>query len=169
MTDRIEHFAGVKRLNYFEGQLLSAEDLRAEQTYFIARRYLLNRALHGRGVVTGLSITVGADSSNGTVSVEPGLAFDAKGREIDVCERATLDIPSATSSQYVIVEYIERETDAIAFPTAMGETMASRIEEGAVLRISEDDAGDGVAVGRVLPSGAGGWRVDHAFKPARCR
>jgi hypothetical protein len=168
MTDRIERFAGVKRLSYFEGQLLSAEDLRDEQTYFIAKRHLLNRALHGSGVVTGLSVTVGGDSSNGTVVVEPGLAFDNKGREIDVCAPVTLDIPRTRSSHYVIVEYTERETDAVAFPTATAETMASRSEEGAVIRYSEDDAGDGVAVGRIVPSGSG-WRVDHAFKPGRCR
>jgi hypothetical protein len=68
----------------------------------------------------------------------------------------------------IIVEYTGRETDAVAFPTATSETAASRIDEGAVVRRSDDDDTGGVAVGRIARSGSG-WRIDHAFKPSRCR
>lgn len=46
----------LKRLNYFYGQLLGAEDFRAEQNYFREKLKLHNRCLHGYGVVCGLRV-----------------------------------------------------------------------------------------------------------------
>lgn len=165
--NKVERFGGVKRVSYFYGQLLSADDFRAEQAYLIEKRHLLNRAILGFGVVTGLAVSIGAGSSVAGVVVEPGLAIDTLGREIDLRAAVTVDIPSSASvHHYVVAEYIERETDAVAFPTATSETMASRIEEGAAVGLSED-ADPGVAVARIVRSGSG-WRIDHAFKPPRC-
>jgi len=165
---RVERFAGVKRVNYFDGQILGAQDFRDEQAYVIEKRRLLNRTLLGRGVVAGLLVSVPAGSS-AILMVEPGLAIDNRGREIELRVAVSLDIPPAAGSpQYIIVEYTERETDAVALPTATPKTVASRIEEGAVMRFSDDDDAAGVAVGRIARSGSG-WRVDHAFKPSRCR
>lgn len=167
--DRVERFAGVKRVNYFYGQMLSADDFRAEQTYFIAKRHRLNRAVLGYGVVAGLSVTVPGDSSAPALVVEPGLAIDARGREIEVDAAVTLDIPPSTCAHhYVIVEYIERETDAVAFPTATSETMPARIEEGAVVRLSDAKDDTGVAVARIVRQGSG-WEVDVGFIPPCCR
>ena len=45
-----------KRLNYFYGQMLGAEDFRAEQNYFREKLKLHNRCLHGYGVVCGLRV-----------------------------------------------------------------------------------------------------------------
>ncbi|MFF0066818.1 hypothetical protein ACFYRC_35965 [Streptomyces sp. NPDC005279] len=45
---------GRRRLTYFHGQLLSAQDLRQEQGQFLARLRLHNLALHGYGVAYGL-------------------------------------------------------------------------------------------------------------------
>ncbi|MFI1258541.1 hypothetical protein ACH4U6_32820 [Streptomyces netropsis] len=45
---------GRRRLTYFHGQLLSAQDLRQEQAQFLARLRLHNLALHGYGVAYGL-------------------------------------------------------------------------------------------------------------------
>ena len=168
-VNKVERFAGVKRVNYFAGQILGAQDFRDEQAYFIEKRRLLNRALFGRGIAAGLSVSVPAGSSAATVIVEPGLAIDDGGREIDLRAAVSLDIPSAAGShQYIIVEYTERRTNAVALPTATSEKVASRIEEGVVVRFSDDDDAAGVSVGRIARSGSG-WRVDHAFKPSRCR
>jgi hypothetical protein len=46
--------------------------------------------------------------------------------------------------------------------------MPTRVEEGAAVRFADADEATGVAVGRIVRSGTG-WRIDHAFKPARCR
>lgn len=79
----------VRRVNYVEGQILTAADLRAEQEYHRQMRHLHNRALHGSGIVEGLEVEVtGADE----VWVTPGLAIDARGREVVVGEPVCLDL-----------------------------------------------------------------------------
>jgi hypothetical protein len=70
-----------RRSNYFNGQLLTAEDLETEQSYFLDGRRSDIRELHGWGVVSGLSVR---PSGSGGVVVEPGLAIDGLGREIVV-------------------------------------------------------------------------------------
>jgi hypothetical protein len=41
-----------ERPRYFAGKLLTAEDFELEQRYHIAKRWLLNRELHGAGTVS---------------------------------------------------------------------------------------------------------------------
>jgi hypothetical protein len=166
-VNRIDRFSRLKRVNYFYGQVLTADDFRAEQNYHIAKRHLFNRALFGAGIVSGLTIAV--NSSPASVTVQAGLAIDASGREIDLTAAVTIDIPASTASpQLVVVEHIERDADAVAFPSATSETMPTRIEEGAAVALADTEDGNGVAVGRIVRSGTG-WRVDHAFKAAHCR
>ena len=74
-----------RRVHFFHGMLLRADDLEVEQQYHQQMRHLHNR-LHGFGVVSGLEVTVG----RGTVRVEPGLAIDPCGREIVVTQPLTL-------------------------------------------------------------------------------
>jgi hypothetical protein len=46
-------------------------------------------------------------------------------------------------------------------------TEASRIEEGALVRVTKDwDGGDGVLIGRIL-SGATGWSLDSSLELSR--
>jgi hypothetical protein len=45
-----------RRLNYFYGQMLGAQDFQAEQNFFREKLQLHNRCLHGYGVVCGLQI-----------------------------------------------------------------------------------------------------------------
>ncbi len=66
------------RVNFFDGMLLTGEDLQAEQEYCRRMRHLHNR-LHGWGTVDGLQVTVGPDH---TVQVDPGWAIDRQGREV---------------------------------------------------------------------------------------
>jgi hypothetical protein len=63
------------RNHYFEGKRLTADAFRVEQEYLIDRRRLLNRAIHGWGVVYGFGMAMAAP-------VGPGLALDACGREL---------------------------------------------------------------------------------------
>src|SRR4249919_1500295 len=76
--------AGLRN-HYFEGKRLTADSFRVEQDYLIDRRRLLNRAIHGWGVVYGFGMTVAAPDENGAVGrfrIDPGLALDACGREL---------------------------------------------------------------------------------------
>jgi hypothetical protein len=79
-----------RRPKYSTGQLLTAEVLEAEQSYFLGRRRSDNRRLHGWGVVCGLGVT---PTGSGGVVIEPGLAIDGLGREIVVPERREMPDP----------------------------------------------------------------------------
>lgn len=68
-----------RRVNFFEGLMLTAADLAAEQEYHRGMRYLHNR-LHGYGTVSGLDVVV----TRGRVRVSPGMGIDVLGREIAV-------------------------------------------------------------------------------------
>src|SRR5512143_3195584 len=165
----VERFGRAKRLTYFTGQVLGEADFRAEQQYLIERRYLHNRALHGFGVASGLTVTVAGDGPSPSVVVGPGLALDRHGREVELDDPAVLPIGNPGCPQYVIVEYIERETDPVPSLANGGGTAASRIEAGASIRLSpEAVTDDGIALARLL-SDSTGWKVDGAFEPPRCR
>src|SRR4051794_23629787 len=76
-----------RRVNFFEGMLLTAADLADEQQYHQEMRYLHNR-LHGYGTASGLEVTV----TKGRIRVAPGTAIDVRGREIVVTAPLTLHL-----------------------------------------------------------------------------
>ncbi|MGW0584961.1 hypothetical protein ACWD25_55860, partial [Streptomyces sp. NPDC002920] len=85
--------AGRRRLTYFHGQLLSAQDLRQEQEQFLARLRLHNLALHGYGVAYGLwtrPVPAPAGDCPGPgraapwLEVTDGVAVDRNGDEVIV-------------------------------------------------------------------------------------
>lgn len=67
------------RNNYFPGKRLTPDAFRTEQTYLVERRHLLNRAMHGFGVVYGYPVAMAAP---GTLEIGEGLALDRCGREL---------------------------------------------------------------------------------------
>lgn len=74
------------RNNYFDGKRLTTDSFRIEQTYSLERRHLLNRAIHGWGVVYGYEVT-STESKNhrdgsGHFKIGAGLALDKCGREL---------------------------------------------------------------------------------------
>jgi hypothetical protein len=79
-----------RRLNYFSGRLLTAEDYQAEQSYWLGKHRSHARQLHGSGVVCGLGVTPSGSSG---VTVEPGLAIDGFGRDIVVPEARLMSDP----------------------------------------------------------------------------
>ncbi len=75
-----------ERNRYFYGKFLSVDDFEAEQRYMNDKRRLLNRFLHGCGVVCGLQVVEVDDL---TILVEAGIALDFSGREIVVASPVT--------------------------------------------------------------------------------
>jgi hypothetical protein len=73
--------SGLKN-NFFEGKRLTPDMFRVEQQYLVERRRLLNRAIHGWGVVYGYGITSVKDGSSNRLEIKPGLALDKCGREL---------------------------------------------------------------------------------------
>jgi hypothetical protein len=146
---------------------LSANDLEDEQQYLLRMRYRHNRLLHGLGIVTGLAVTVAAETSPPSVVVEPGLALDRTGREIELSAPVVVEITDPDCSRYVIVEYVERDVGPAPSAGGGAEGVASRIEEGASIRLSADDfSTDGIAIARLVRDPAG-WRTDRTFEPTR--
>lgn len=81
------------RPRFADGQVLAAGDLTAEQTYLIAarRRHLISG--HTPGIVAGLAPSL----QNGVVTVSPGLAIDAAGRELGVSTATVARAGTGTS------------------------------------------------------------------------
>lgn len=100
-----ERKVSLRRLAYFTGQLLDEGDFRAEQEYHLEGRRRHLRRMHTPGVV-GLELSVVAPR---TLQVSPGLAVDARGREIVVEETLTIAVNGAApnASSYVTIEYGE--------------------------------------------------------------
>jgi hypothetical protein len=73
------------RNRYFYGKLLDEMHLEMEQSYFIDKRWLLNRLGLGAGVMCGLTVSLTADKQK--VLIDPGVALDTLGREIIVPQR----------------------------------------------------------------------------------
>src|SRR5258708_22247152 len=87
--------AGLRN-QYFDGKRLTPASFRLEQAYGIERRRLLNRAIHGWGLVYGYAIhpEVSRESPEAAskLKVSPGLVLDQCGRELHLPEGLALSI-----------------------------------------------------------------------------
>jgi hypothetical protein len=81
-----------RRLRYFHGMLLDDKDFQAEQQYHAGKRRLLNRMLHGSGVVCGLDLKGKKDTR--FIEISSGLALDCSGNEIWVQKNKPIDLAS---------------------------------------------------------------------------
>ncbi len=150
----------AKRVRYTMGLVLGVDEFQQEQTYFIARDRLHQRALHGYGTVHGLRIATRPADGDVEVVVGPGLAVDAHGQHICVpgpqCARLQAwlnrtDVrdrigrvdgsPPGTVRVYVTLCYRACATDRIPVPggpcrSQEDSTEASRIQDDFELRLA---------------------------------
>ncbi len=142
-----------ERNKYFYGKLLSVEDFNFEQKYMNDKRRLVNRLVHGIGVVCGLNVVRVDDL---TISVESGLAFDTTGREIvvdmPVTKKLTMlngyDTAISSGSNayvYLCLEYSEGEKGSShnIVPDS-GDSNADRIKEGYNLYLTSSEPDDNI-------------------------
>jgi hypothetical protein len=85
------------RNSYYSGKRLTADSFRLEQRYHVERRHLLNRAIHGWGVVYGYGVAAVStsdcyDEGSGRLRVDAGLALDRCGRELLQVGKLTLGL-----------------------------------------------------------------------------
>lgn len=92
LNDRYCDYNNFRRARYFHGMLMTDRDFREEQLYHIEKRKMLNRTLHGWGVVCGLGITGKIGGS--TITIGPGVALDCHGNEIVICDPYSIDLTS---------------------------------------------------------------------------
>lgn len=168
VLNRVEGPSNTKRVRYYDGQMLTAKDFEDEQNYHIEMRYLHNKLLHGSGIVTGLEVEVSRGTSSPSVVISPGLAIDAEGREILLCESTTLPIENRQSPLLVTVKHRERETDWVPSP-GTGQKTPSRLEDYVLAELVEEPRKcDGVTIARVVASSSG-WTIDRTFQPLKSR
>jgi hypothetical protein len=86
---------GIRSTNFFNGRLLSAEDLSTEQTADRERQALLGRAV-GEGVAYGLEVEA-ASAASPAVSVSPGLAISRAGRMLALRDPVTVSLTKPAS------------------------------------------------------------------------
>ncbi|MFP2900078.1 hypothetical protein [Corallococcus sp. 4LFB] len=111
------------RVRYFDGQLLTVSELTDEQDFHRLRHERHARQLHTPGIARGLEVRKGASQE---VSVSPGVAVDARGRQLILEAETRLTVPHAAENRGLLV---------ISFKEADGKTDP---ESGKVLRYVQD-------------------------------
>lgn len=182
----------LKRVNYFNGQLLSAADFQVEQEYLREKQRLHIRALHGFGVVEGLEVSAGNDENGASVSVAPGSALDPRGELLDLCGGGKLRLRSSAAAAILYLRYAERPSDLapVSSTGPCDSSQPTRIEESCELVLVEESprtaprttkAKEAIKASRALVGNSPGvalarlvrtrtvWRVDRTFKVARAR
>jgi hypothetical protein len=89
--------SAIDRIRFYDGEFLRAFDFSDEQTYHVEMRRRLNRYLHLCGIVQGLTMVTASGSYE--VSIMPGMAIDAFGREIYVYAPYTLGDSDVTNNR----------------------------------------------------------------------
>jgi hypothetical protein len=88
----------LTRVNYFNRQLLTADDMTTERDYFLQKLRRHNRFLHGWGVVCGLTVTAApTDTAPWRVQIGSGYALGPYGDEIFVGEAVYFDLSACIS------------------------------------------------------------------------
>lgn len=100
---------GITTVNFFNGRVLTAEDLRSQQTGLTDRDRRIARSL-GDGVATGFRVTRRAAE---TLAVEPGLAINPMGDVLELAGEG-VDVP------LVVVDEEETSVDAGFSPCTPG-------------------------------------------------
>lgn len=109
-----------ERNKYFYGKLLSVDDFETEQKYMNDKRRLINRFIHGTGVICGMNTILIDDK---TISIEIGIALDFAGREIVIDNPITKKLSmiegfntiedEESNYVYLCIEYFEKEKEPV--------------------------------------------------------
>jgi hypothetical protein len=85
----------LELVRYFPRQLITADDMRAEQEYFREKLRRHNRYLHGWGVVCGCNVTAAPDDDHPwQVKIEAGYVISPNGDEICIPSDMKYDLSS---------------------------------------------------------------------------
>jgi len=82
----------LKRIRFFTGQRLTAQDTTDVQSANRELRWLHNRSLHGWGIGIGYGVT--GEAGDTSVNVAPGYAIDCLGRELILTSPVVMTVPA---------------------------------------------------------------------------
>jgi hypothetical protein len=154
-----------RRPAFVTGQLLTAEVLQAEQDYHRGMRRLHNR-LHGYGVVDGLDVALG---DHGHVTVGPGLALDAHGRELVVTDLRSVDVSAVTPADGPLdLVLVWDEVPDRVVPGPDGEEVCTQVAEVPRLALAPPShtEPDGLLLARLSRADDGTVSVDATCRRA---
>lgn len=130
---RLRHF---EKNRYFQGKLMTARDMLADQQYHADRLETLTKLTAGTGILAGLEISEFEDEGDRlAVTVEPGVAVDPHGRPVVVRNPSTQTLPKPEGSEvFVYIEFDTEQKDPVPVPgeEATGETAS---EESRILEV----------------------------------
>jgi hypothetical protein len=88
----------LERVNFFNRQLLTADDMNTERDYFLQKLRRHNRFMHGWGVVCGMIVTPPATATTPwQVQIGSGYALGPYGDEIFIAEPVYFDLAACLS------------------------------------------------------------------------
>ena len=124
----------LERIAFYQGELLTADDLTALDSNNRELRWLHNRSLHNWGIGFGLNVqgAVGGTS----VTVNPGYATDSTGHEIILANSLNLPIPAISSGSYYLVgNWLDDADEAV-----VQQDSATACNSGGAVRLSDAPA-----------------------------
>jgi len=130
------------RNQYFYGKLLTVRDFENEQSYHVKKQRLINKYIHGEGVVCGLTVEKIDDN---IVKIRSGIALDCCGREIVVPEDVEKKIPTDndTTKYWITLRYDECGEEPVAAATEANsceeECCFSRVKEKFTIDIVKEE------------------------------
>lgn len=120
----------LERVLFFQGELLTADDLTTVDDNNRQLRWLHNRSLHNWGIGFGLDV-LGARGDT-SVTVAPGYAIDSNGREIILSSSMKQPTPAVPSGTYYLVaDYVDDSGQ-----TAEGQRGATACNASGAVRLS---------------------------------
>ena len=81
----------IERLQFFNGQRLFASDLQGVEAFNREMRWLHNKSLHQPGIGNGFAVS--GKKGDREVTIGPGYAIDADGREIVLTQDRVEPVP----------------------------------------------------------------------------
>lgn len=102
----------IERLQFFNGQRLFASDLQGVEAFNREMRWLHNKSMHQPGIGNGFAVT--GKKGDREVTIGPGYAIDAEGREMVLTQNQVEPVPPIASDKngnpvlyYLTVAYPE--------------------------------------------------------------
>ncbi|MDH0867502.1 hypothetical protein [Mitsuaria sp. GD03876] len=111
----------AERSSFFNGQRLFASDLQELDDFNRQMRWLHNQSLHQPGIGAGFA-TTGAKGAR-EVSIQPGYAIDARGREIVLADAVVQPVPPVAGDDFGAPVFFDL---TVSYPTEALEVAETR-------------------------------------------